>query len=122
MASSIKLEVMIICNCAASPHGSICYIVALKFICNLWCTKVLWACGIQSEYMFVCSTHHQGQHLVFQQTLLQQCRPYALKGTESDSHSFIYTMFVLVTINTMMNLKQFGPVVLICVETNWQGS
>ena len=31
-------------------------------------------------------------------------------------------MFVLVIINVMMNLKQFGLVVLICVETNWPGS
>ena len=31
-------------------------------------------------------------------------------------------MFVLVIINAMMNLKQFGPLVLICVETNWTGS
>ena len=31
-------------------------------------------------------------------------------------------MFVLVIINAMMNLKQFGLVVLICVETNWPGS
>ena len=28
-------------------------------------------------------------------------------------------MFVLFIINAMMNLKQFGPQVLICVETNW---
>ena len=31
-------------------------------------------------------------------------------------------MFVLVIINVMMNLKQFVPLVLICVETNWPGS
>ena len=31
-------------------------------------------------------------------------------------------MFVLVIINAMMNLKQFGLVVLICVENNWPGS
>ena len=28
-------------------------------------------------------------------------------------------MFVLGIINAMTNLKQFGPLVLICVETNW---
>ena len=28
-------------------------------------------------------------------------------------------MFVLGIINAMMNSKQFGPLVLICVETNW---
>ena len=50
------------------------------------------------------------------------CRPYNLKGIESGSHSLIHTMFVLVIINAMMNLKQFGLVVLICVETNWPGS
>ena len=47
---------------------------------------------------------------------------YDLKGIESGSHSSIHTMFVLVIINAMMNLKQFGLVVLICVETNWPGS
>ena len=55
-------------------------------------------------------------------SLLQQYRPYDLKGIESGSHSSIHTMFVLVIINAMMNLKQFGLVVLICVETNWPGS
>ena len=47
---------------------------------------------------------------------------YDVKCIESDSHSSIYTMFVLDTINAMMNLKQIGPLVLICVETNWAGS
>ena len=28
---------------------------------------------------------------------------------------------MLGTINSMMNLKQFGPIVLICVETKWPG-
>ena len=55
MASSIKSKIIIICNCT-SPHCSIHYIVAIKV--RMWCTKVLWACGMQSEYMFVCSTHH----------------------------------------------------------------
>ena len=31
-------------------------------------------------------------------------------------------MFLLGIINAMMNLKQFGLLVLICVETNWPGS
>ena len=31
-------------------------------------------------------------------------------------------MFVLGITNAMINLKQFGPLVLICVETNWPGS
>ena len=57
MASSIKLEAIIICNYALPPD-SIYYIVTLKV--HIWCTKVLWACGMQTEYMFVCSTHHQG--------------------------------------------------------------
>ena len=30
-------------------------------------------------------------------------------------------MFVLGIINAMMNLKQFDPLILICVETNWLG-
>ena len=41
---------------------------------------------------------------------------------ESDSYSSIYAMFLLGIINAMMNLKQFGPLALICVETNWPGS
>ena len=113
----IKLEAIIIYN-YTSPHSSIYYIVALKV--HLWCTKVLWACSMQAEYMFVSSTHHQG--LVTQQILLQQRRPFDLKGIESDCHSSIHKMFVLVIINAMMNLKQFGPLVLICVETIWPGS
>ena len=44
------------------------------------------------------------------------------KGTELDSHPPIHTMFVLVIINAMMNLKQFGPLIVICVEINWPGS
>ena len=40
------------------------------------------------------------------------------KGIE---HPFIHTKFVLVIINAMINLKQFGLLVLICVETNWPG-
>ena len=117
MASSIKLEAIIICN-YASPCDAIYYIVALK-VC-VWCTKVLWARGMQAEYMFVYSIHHQD--LVSQWIMLQQCRPYDLKGIESDSHSSIHTMLVLVIINVMMNLKPFGPLVLIYVETNWPGS
>ena len=34
---------------------------------------------------------------------------------ESDSYCFVYTMFLLGIINAMMNLKQFGPLVVICV-------
>ena len=49
-------------------------------------------------------------------------RPLWLTCIESDNYSFIYTMFLLDIINAMMNLKQFGPLVLICVETNWPGS
>ena len=30
-------------------------------------------------------------------------------------------MFLLGIINAMMNLKQFGPLVVIHVETNWPG-
>ena len=72
-------------------------------------------------YMFLCSTHHISVWYL-SRFLLQQCRPYDLKGIESGSHSSIHTMFVLVIINAMMNLKQFGLVVLICLETNWPGS
>ena len=87
----------------------------------MWCTKVLWAYGMQAEYMFVCSTHHISAWISVD-SLLQQCRRYDLKGIESGSHSSIHAIFVLVIINAMMNLKQFGLVVLICVETNWPGS
>ena len=52
--------------------------------------------------------------------MLQQCRPYDVKCIELDCHSSIYTMFVLGIINAMMNLKQFGPLVLICVEITGQ--
>ena len=31
-------------------------------------------------------------------------------------------MFVLGIINAMMEFKQFCPLVLICVETNWSGT
>ena len=41
---------------------------------------------------------------------------------ELDSYSFIHLMLLLGIINAMMNLKQFGTLVLICVETNWPGS
>ena len=49
-------------------------------------------------------------------------RPYDVKCIESDSRLSIYTMFVLCIINVMMNLKQFGPLVLICLVTNWPSS
>ena len=42
-----------------------------------------------------------------------------LKGIESDGLSSIHIMSMLIIINAMMNLKQFGPVAL---ETNWPGS
>ena len=54
--------------------------------------------------------------------MLQQYRPYYVKCIESDSHSSIHTMFMLGVINAMINLKQYGPVVIICVKTNWAGS
>ena len=45
------------------------------------------------------------------------------KGIKLDSHSPIHTKLVLVIINAMINQKQFGPLVLICVQTNyWPGS
>ena len=44
------------------------------------------------------------------------------KGIESDSHLSIHTMYVLIIINAMMNLKLFGPLVLIGIEINWPGS
>ena len=96
------------CN-YASLCGFIYYLVAL--IAQVWCTIVLWACGIQAEYMCVCSTHNQG--LVSQQILFQQYRPYDIKCIELDSHLSIYTMFVLGIFNAIMNLKQFGLLVLI---------
>ena len=56
MALWIKLEAIIICN-YASPRGASYHKAALKV--HVWCIKVLWDCGMQAEYMFVCSTHHQ---------------------------------------------------------------
>ena len=47
---------------------------------------------------------------------------YGVRCIESDSHLTIYTMFVLGIINAMMNVKQFGLLVLICVETQWPGT
>ena len=44
------------------------------------------------------------------------------KGILSDSHPSIHTMFVPVIINAITNLKQFGPRVVMCVESNWPGS
>ena len=49
MALSIKLEA--ICITTHLPHGSIYYTIVLKF--HVWCTKVLWACGIQAEYLCI---------------------------------------------------------------------
>ena len=43
------------------------------------------------------------------------CRPCNIKCIELDSHSSIYTMFLLGIINAMMNLKQFGRLVVICI-------
>ena len=82
----------------------------------MWCTIVFWACGIQVEYVCKSSTH---QGLASQKILLQQCRPYDVKCIET---AVTFTMFVLGIINAMMNLKQFGPLVLIYVETNWPSS
>ena len=87
----------------------------------MWCTKVLWAYGMQAEYMFLCSTHHISVWYL-SRFCSSNAGPYDLKGIESGCYSSIHTMFVLVIINAMMNLKQFGLVVLICVETNWPGS
>ena len=33
-------------------------VVALKV--HVWCTIVLWVCGMEVEYMCICSTYHQG--------------------------------------------------------------
>ena len=49
-------------------------------------------------------------------------RPCDVTCIESDSYSSIYMMFLLGITNAMMNLKQFGPLFLICVESNWPGS
>ena len=54
--------------------------------------------------------------------MLQQCSPYEVKCIEFDSHSYISTKFMLGIISAMINLKQFGPLVLNFVETNWPGS
>ena len=47
---------------------------------------------------------------------------YGVRCIESDGHSSIYTMLVLAIINAMMNVKQFGLLVLICIETQWPGT
>ena len=52
MASSTKLEAVYVVTTHV-PCGSICYIVVLKV--HVWCTKVLWGCGMQAEYMCICS-------------------------------------------------------------------
>ena len=75
---------------------------------------------MQAEYMSICSTCDQGPE--FQWALFQQCMPYNVRCIESDSHLAIYTIYVLDTINTMMNLKQYALIVLLCVETKWPGS
>ena len=55
---------------------------------------------------------------VSQLALHQQCKPCDVKYIESDSHLAIYTISVLGTMNAMVNLKQFSPIVLTSVETN----
>ena len=98
MASLIKLEAMYITK--HLPCGSIYYKIVLKV--HMWCTKVLWACGMQAEYMCICSNYIRGWYLS------RFCSSNAdlncdVKGIESDSDSSIYTMFVLGIINAMMN-------------------
>ena len=56
--------------------------------------------------------------VVSQLILLRQCRPYDVKCIELDSHSSIYTMFILAIINAMMIFKKIGRLFLICIETN----
>ena len=74
----------------------------------MWCTIVFWACGM---YML----HSSGAGISVDYALAMQvlwCRIYRI------SQSSIYTEFVLGIINATMNLKQYGPLTLICVETN----
>ena len=53
MASSTKLEAIYVT--VHLPLGSIYHIVVLKV--HMWCSKVLWACGMQTEYMCMCSAY-----------------------------------------------------------------
>ena len=91
-------------NCALLCD-SIYYIVALNFTCGaLLCSGP--QCGMQVECMCICSTH---QGLVSQLIPLQQCRPYDVKYIESNSHSSVYTMFVLGIIYAMVEFKTVWP-------------
>ena len=80
----------------------------------MWCTKVLWACGMQAEYMCICFTHIRADISVDSTPGLQACD---VKCIESDSHSSIYTMFLLNIINVMMNLNQFGHLLTFKLRT-----
>ena len=50
---------------------------------QVWCTTVLWACGMQAEYVCICFTRDQ----VLISALAMQALSY--KCMESDSHSSI---------------------------------
>ena len=84
----------------------------------MWCTIVLWACGMQAE--FVCI---YAQLIIRGWYLSRLCSSNAgLMMWNVQNRTAIYTVFVLGTINAMMNLNNSLYVALICVETNWPGS
>ena len=114
MASSIKLEA--ICVSTHLPHGFLYYIYS-SFVSSM--CGVLKYCGPVACKLNTCVYALLILGAVSQQILIQDCRPCDVKCIESDSHSSIYTMFLLGIINAMMNLNLFGCLVIICVETNW---
>ena len=59
--------------------------------------------------MFVCKHESIANFCLFV-TLGWQYKLYGIKRIKLDYHSPIYTIFVLDTINAVMNLKQFSPI------------
>ena len=55
----VKLEA--ICITTHIPRGSVYYTVVLKL--HVWCIKVLWAYGMQAEYMCICAIYIKGWYL-----------------------------------------------------------
>ena len=110
MALFIKLEA--ICITTHLPHGSVYYVVVLKAPCM---------CGVLKCYGPVACNLNICVYAPFilgagiSVDSLQHYRPCDVTCIESDDHSSIYTMFLLGIINAMMNLKQFGPLVVIYV-------
>ena len=62
-------------------------------------SHIFCACGMQVEYICICSTH-EGASISVDSALAMQAL-----CIESGSYSSIYTMFVLGIINVVMNLQ-----------------